>query len=183
MPPVLERTACFGEQSGRVLLSVLIPFYRDDPCALVAALAARGIADDTEFVLVSDGAATARELTPLFATVLRFNLRARVIAFGANRGRAAARHRLAEAAKGEFLLFLDADMRPIGDAFLARWRTLAMHGDVSVAFGGFRTPRSCARSQRLHRAVSRASDEHPARVRARHGALRLASSNLLVRRD
>jgi len=109
---------------GRLTASVVIPAYNAAsvlPGAL-AALAAQTLpAADFEVIVVDDGStdATAEKARILGARVLRQE----------NRGPAAARNAGAKAARGEILLFTDADCEPAPD-WLARM--LAPFADPAV---------------------------------------------------
>ena len=82
----------------------------------------------------------------------------------ANVGRARGRNRLAGEARSPHLLFLDADMLPDSETFVADWLAVATQ-DAAVAFGGFsfrRTPLD--RRFSLHRAMALRSDCLPSHV-------------------
>jgi len=176
-----ERIVTLRGPARPPLISVLIPFYKDDPTPLVEALALAG--DDVEFVLLSDGAAGAHDLLPLIEALTQLSAPVRLIVFADNQGRSSARNRLADAALGQFLLFLDADMAPASPTFLARWLRIARNDAPAIAFGGLRAPRHVEKSRRLHRRLALLSDCHGVRTRNVAPARSLASSNLLVRRD
>ena len=163
------------------LLSVLVPFYCDDPTDTlrsVAELAGSGV----EIVAWDDGTGDA-ELTARVEALVGHYPSLRLITCPRNAGRAAARNSLVEAARGEWLLFLDADMRPLREDFLQSYLDAIAGGDADVMFGGFTVEDSGPRGTELHRELSRRSDCRPAEWRRRHGPQHVASSNLLVRRD
>ena len=116
MPPAEIIIPCRAAPM-RVRLSVLIPFLRHDPSPLLERLGHR----DVEIVLLDDGTACP-ELTARVAAAAELSLSpTRLIVWDANRGRSAARNRLIEEARGEYVLFLDADMIPDAPDFLSRW--------------------------------------------------------------
>ncbi len=116
-------------------LSVLIPFFRDDPSRLLAALDQEGA--PAEIVVLDDGSGDAALAARVAEAVRALALPARFVRLAANEGRAAGRNRLAAEARGRHLLFLDADMLPDADDFLDRWLWLIAADDPPVAFGGF----------------------------------------------
>jgi glycosyltransferase involved in cell wall biosynthesis len=163
-------------------LSVLIPAYRDDPSALLAALGREAV--DAEVVVLDDGSGDDLLAARIAAAIEALPLPARFVRLAANEGRAKGRNRLRAAARGRHLLFLDADMLPDGARFLADYLALIEAEDPAVAFGGFtleRTPPDPARG--LHRALSLRGDCRPAGVRQAEPAKSLCTSNLLVRRE
>lgn len=164
-------------------LSVLTPFHRDDPTPLLRALAHTHAAGDVEIILINDGGGDAALFSRVLTHAERLPFAATLIVWGANRGRAAARNRLIEAARGAHVLFLDADMIPERTDFLDRWLDIIAAQDPAVAFGGFTvTPQACAETK-LHRALAARSDCRPAAQRAKSPAQFTATSNLLVRAD
>lgn len=167
-------------------LSVLIPFFRDDPNALLTALDAEaaGLSGAVEIVVLDDGSGDEALAGRTGETVTAMAAPARFVRLTANEGRSKGRNRLTANGRGRHLLFLDSDMLPDGPAFLAGYLALIEAEDPAVAFGGFtldRTPLDPARG--LHRALSLRGDCRPAAVRALEPAKSLCTSNLLVRRD
>jgi glycosyltransferase involved in cell wall biosynthesis len=168
--------------SARPRLSVLIPSFRDDPSALLAALDRRPAS--AEIVVLDDGGHDDALAARVEATLRGGALPVRFVRLSANTGRAAGRNRLAAEARGRHLLFLDADMLPDRDDFLGRWLALIDADDPAVAFGGFsldQTPRH--RAHAVHRALSLRSDCLPAETRRRTPEKYVFTSNLLIRRD
>jgi glycosyltransferase involved in cell wall biosynthesis len=171
---------------ARPRLSVLIPFLNDDPTRLIVALdreAAR-VGAAVELVLLDDGAGDDELAHRVASAVQALSLSARLIQLFKNEGRSKGRNRLARHSRGEHLLFLDSDMLPDGPDFLERYLELIDAEKPAVAFGGF----SLAQvdpwpEHRLHCRLAERSDCAPARVRSRHPAKFVFTSNLLVRRD
>ena len=166
---------------ARPRLSVLIPFLGDDPAQLARELAAQSA--EIEIVLLDDGGKDGDLAARIAETVQALPCPARFIRLAANVGRARGRNRLAAEARGQHLLFLDADMLPDSETFVADWLAVA-HRDAAVAFGGFsfqRTPLD--RRFALHRAMALRSDCLPAEQRALSPEKHVFTSNLLVHRD
>jgi glycosyltransferase involved in cell wall biosynthesis len=178
--PVIVDNAAWGDAAPK--LSVLIPFFRDDPAQLQAALD-RAKAP-VEIVLLDDGsrddvlAASVTEAVHSMRTPTRF------VRLLSNQGRAAGRNRLAAEARGRHLLFLDSDMLPDAPDFLLRWLYLIGLEDPAVAFGGFsldQAPRT--RANAVHRALAQRSECVPAASRRLAPEKYVFTSNLLIRRD
>lgn len=163
-------------------LSVLIPFMRDDPTGLLAALDREAL--PVEVIVLDDGSGDAALATRVGEAVEAMRLPARFVRLAANEGRAKGRNRLARHARADRFLFIDADMLPDSDHFLADWLALIDNRDPAAAFGGFsldQTPRT--RENALHRAMALRSDCVSAADRARDPAKHVFTANLLVRRD
>lgn len=169
-------------KAGAPALSILIPFFRDDPVRLLAAL--DGAPTGVEVVVLDDGSGDADLATRVAQAVGAAALPARFVRLSSNEGRSKGRNRLAGHARGGHLLFLDADMLPDRPSFVADWLSLIAEQNPAVAFGGFsldQTPRT--REHALHRAMALKSDCLSAEVRARAPEKHVFTSNLLVRRD
>jgi glycosyltransferase involved in cell wall biosynthesis len=166
-------------------LSVLIPFFRDDPRPLLAELDREGdeLRDAVEIVLLDDGTGDDTLAAGVAATVRALRLPTRFIRLHGNLGRALGRNRLAAEARANALLFLDSDMRPDAQNFLSVWLETAREG-LPVVFGGFSAPRIPGRPDlEVARSHAARSDCVPASVRARQPHKHVYTSNLLVRRE
>lgn len=166
------------------LLSILIPFYRDDPSSLVRALDAQAQVTTAaiEIVLCDDGSSDAALTAKLETLKEDLETPLVVITKPVNAGRAAARNTLAQSAGGDWTLFLDADMT-LRDGFLTRWIGEIEAGDFDAAFGGFEAEPPDTHDGRLHAAIAAASDTGGAEDRRQKGATAFCTSNLLVRAD
>ncbi len=162
-------------------LSVLIPFKGDDPSRLLTALACEPV--QAEIIILDDGSKDEALAQRVGDTVTGLALPARLIRLSANVGRAKGRNRLARHARGQYLLFLDADMLPDSPAFLGDWLRLIETQAPDVAFGGFsldQTPQTPQHA--LHRAMALKSDCLPAQIRRQAPEKHVFTSNLLVAR-
>ena len=171
---------------ARPVLSVLIPFLRDDPAALLRRLGeeARSLGGAVEIIVLDDGTGDSRLTEALGRSLAGTHLPARLITLPANEGRARGRNRLTAAARGRWFLFLDSDMKPDRPDFLRAWMRLVEQERPAVAFGGFsldQVPADPAFA--VHRALSAASECLPAGERAKAPEKYVYTSNLLVRRD
>lgn len=169
---------------SRARLSVLIPFYRDNPLPLASALAAEAGEHDlpVEIVLFDDGEPDPELNAAVNQGIGEFTTAARLLTARQNVGRAAGRNRLASAAIGDWFLFLDADMT-VGSEFLRGWLDLIDGHEFDAAFGGYTADPVTQGGHRLHAALARTSDEHAAAERNEIGATAFCTSNLLVRAD
>lgn len=167
-------------------ISVLTPFLRDDPDALIRQLdtEAAALSGQVELILMDDGTNDAALTKRLKATLDGLSLPARLITLTANEGRAKGRNRLTTAARGPAFLFLDTDMKPDTPHFLRAWADLFAADAPAVAFGGFSLDQASTDARfAVHRALSGASECVPAAERARTPEKYVYTSNLLVRRD
>lgn len=177
-----ERIIAIGPDAESPRLSVLTPFHRHNPSALLARLA--GAPTGVEFILIDDGSASATLLSDAISAAERLRAPARIIVWGKNRGRAAARNRLIAEARGEYVLFLDADMIPESPRFLSIWLGVLTTQRPLIAFGGLSVAHVKSDAETaLHHNLFASSDCARAEIRARKPAQATASANLAVRRD
>jgi hypothetical protein len=175
-----------ARRRARPALSVLMPFLRDDPSTLLQLLdeEAGALAGAVEVVVLDDGTGDAELTARLKARVRAMALPARLITLTKNEGRSKGRNRLAGAARGGSLLFLDSDMRPDHRRFLWTWAELVAREDPAVAFGGFSLLQASTEARySVHRAMAARGECVPYDVRARTPEKYVYTSNLLVRRD
>jgi glycosyltransferase involved in cell wall biosynthesis len=168
------------------VLSILIPFYRDDPRPLLKALAAQALAlgCEVEVVVLDDGSGLPELAEGVAADVRAMKTPARLVRLDNNEGRAKGRNRLARNARGDYFLFIDSDMRPDTENFLVRWLELVREGEVAVACGGFKVDGSpSVQETALHRSMATRGECLPAKARNRFPAKYVFTNNLLVRRD
>jgi glycosyltransferase involved in cell wall biosynthesis len=167
--------------SAQPRLSVLIPFWRDDPVRLLAALDREQAA--VEIVLLDDGSGDEALAARVAEAVQARRLPVRYVRLSANEGRAKGRNRLTRHARADAFLFLDSDMLPDRGDFLRAWAALATEGGPMVAFGGFSLDQTPVTPEHaLHRAMALKSDCTPALERAAQPEKHVFTSNLMVRR-
>jgi glycosyltransferase involved in cell wall biosynthesis len=174
-----------GGRFGAPALSVLIPYFDDDPTRLVQWLldAAEHGPADIEIVLLNDGSPT-RSAAPLLAMARRAVRPVGLLELAVNQGRAAARNLLGRYARGRFLLFLDADVLPAAHDFLARYLAHTQMTGSEVAVGGLRlTQPAAADNDPFPRFCSAHSNCVSAAARHKQPERYVIASNLLVRRD
>lgn len=179
----IVRTDNGAWQDTQPTISVLIPFYRDDPERLLAALDAQWT-QGVEIVVLDDGSGDADLTSRVAEQVKRLRLPIRFVALSDNEGRSKGRNRLAAEARGPWLLFLDSDMLPDAPTFLSAYLDLVKTQAPAVVFGGFSLLQAPANTDHaLHRAMALQSDCATARHRAEAPEKHVFTSNLLVRRD
>ena len=166
-------------------LSILIPFYRDDPSVLLRSLDQQTIAPGSVEVRIMDDGTGSLELTEAVTkTVKDLSIDTILVTAPENRGRSATRNALQYAARADWVLFLDADMRVDHPDFLARYLDQINADDCDIVFGGFDVEETATdRDTDLHRVLSHHSDCLTAEERNQNGAQHVASSNLCVRKS
>jgi glycosyltransferase involved in cell wall biosynthesis len=182
-PPHGERIVYAGARDTTTpRLSILTPFFRHDPSPLIQRLALQK--RPVELVLLDDGSGDAALLSNVVAAAEALAFPVRIIVWGQNGGRAAARNRLVAEARADYALFLDADMIPDADDFIDRWLGLIGAEHPAAAFGGLSLKQTIATPEtKLHHVIFARSDCRSAEDRARDAAQFTAASNLLIRRD
>ena len=167
-------------------LSVLTPFYRDDPRPLLAALEreAERLNGQVEVVLLDDAGGDPQRSRLVAEAAMALRLPVRLLQLAANAGRARGRNQLVEHSRGGHLLFLDSDMLPDRPDFLAAYLALIAQQDPPVVVGGFSVAQAQVRREHaLHRALATRAECVSAAVRNRMPEKYVWTSNLLVRRD
>lgn len=162
-------------------LSVLIPFYRDDPSQLLSALAHHA-PSGVELITLDDGAPEPALTSKVERVINALKIPAHFYVARPNLGRSAARNAMASKAKGDWLLFLDADMA-IRDGFLLHWLQAISASEYKALFGGYEPVSPTNPSEYLHAELARRSDVMSAQERAQEGPVTVCSSNLCVKAD
>jgi glycosyltransferase involved in cell wall biosynthesis len=172
--------------TARPVLSVLVPYFRDDPSDLLRALdrEALKLAGSVELVVLDDGTGVPALTARVQQQLVALRLPTRLVELASNQGRASARNRLAAHARGGAFLFLDADMRPDDDRFLASWADLVAREDPAVAFGGVSLKQASREAKfQVHRRMAAHAECTPYYERALRPEKYVYTSNLLIRRD
>ena len=165
-------------------LSVLVPFFKDDATSLLKDLDAQIIDRPIEVLFYDDGTQDTELTTSMTRAVSAAKGSVRLMTNTDNKGRSAARNALFEAARADWVLFLDADMRPSRDTFLETYISLINACEAEIIFGGFEVEAQQQDADRdVHRALSEISDCLTLDERQAGGPQYVASSNLCVRRD
>lgn len=177
---VLRSSAVLGATPK---LSVLVPFYKDNPTSLLHALT-RERAPQVEILFYDDGSGDPQLSREFGAQVEDSDSVVTLITAHANRGRSAARNALQHSARAHWVLFLDADMLPGRPDFLSQYLRAMTDNNADIIFGGFTVPaRADTPDRDLHRALSQISDCLPLSQRIKAGPQYVASSNLCVRKS
>ncbi|XBQ15681.1 MAG: glycosyltransferase family 2 protein [Oceanicaulis sp.] len=180
MSALIEEHANLAAAGAEAIrLSVLIPFHRDDPSGLIKQLAADA-PSGVELVAFDDGAPDAALTERVKTSVQGVETPARLVVARVNFGRSGARNRLAARARGEWLLFLDADMRT-EPGFLQRWLDHIAEARADALFGGYAPVAPESPAHKVHAALAHASDVRSAAERETAGPVAICSSNLAVR--
>ena len=181
-PPKITPTHSPVRQKSAPTLSVLIPFYRDNPSDLISALSSMS-GDAIEVLVYDDGTQDPELSRNVSAAIKSCACMATLFTAHENRGRAFGRNYLFDVARADWVLFLDADMMPMSEAFLDNYTALIKADAADVIFGGFKVREEKGEPTReLHRLMSISSDCAPAAERQLLGPKNVASSNLCVRK-
>ncbi|MBN4068019.1 glycosyltransferase family 2 protein, partial [Desulfotalea psychrophila] len=164
----------------------LIPVYNWDVRPLLEKLSAQcamlgGDGERVEIIVIDDGS---RERFDTAVAAEQFSL---VIyeEFPVNRGRVAARNTLLDKAKGEYVLFLDADMLPDHGDFIQIYRNLANSGHEIVCGGisYLQIKEDVDTDHDFYLYKSKKTEALPAKTRNRTPWRYLFTSNIMLRRD
>lgn len=174
------------------VLTVLIPFYKDDCTPLIEALTKQSKALSKTLskaqveILVYDDGTNDDALTAHVQASVKSAAPAHISLITAlkNQGRSEARNYLQSSAHSEWVLFLDADMLPQTPDFLSLYLDLIQSDCADIIFGGFTVlKQSDTPEHELHRVLSEVSDCHTAQHRQISGPQHVATSNLCVRKS
>ena len=179
-----ERLDCSdGGQVPR--LSIVVPAYRDDPSALITALAESEGAVYAELIVYDDGSGDSM-LTQHIRDALRTYPGTYGLITGLrNAGRAHVRNRLAALASTDWIVFLDADMLPDDALFLRRYMDHIAHDREPRLIVGGHSVQAVKRSRAnlLHYSQSIAGECPRAELRQEQPGRYVATGNLLVHRS
>ena len=164
-----------------MMLSILIPTYNYNACALVRELRALADSENVEAEIIIGDDASTDDMSWLYDVESLPGVR--LWSTAVNLGRARIRNALARAARGEWLLFVDADARVSADFSLSRYLDDARH--APVVCGGLRHPaiNPCPAATLRYKYECRADRRRSAAERQSHPYMQLSTFNLLVRRD
>lgn len=167
-------------------LSILIPFYRDNPAVLLSSLSTQRVDKAAVEVRIMDDGTGDMTLTERAQRAAQDNNLPTILTTAPeNRGRSATRNALQAQALADWVLFLDADMRIDNPLFLQAYldaiEAAEADGKTRILFGGFTVEDQASDADTdLHRVLSQSSDCLSAAQRERAGAQFVASSNLCV---
>jgi len=184
MSDAITHIKSLKQSRKKPVLSVLIPYFKDDPTALLHALLSQTAEQNgVEVLIYDDGTGDAELNAKVCAAVKSAHSPVHLMIAHENNGRSAARNALQENARADWVLFLDADMRPVSHRFLKDYTALIEAEMADVIFGGFTVPEKAETpDQELHRALSEVSDCLSLAARQEAGPQFVASSNLAVRK-
>ncbi|MEQ8556996.1 MAG: glycosyltransferase family A protein [Henriciella sp.] len=171
--------------SGEAALTVCVPCYHDSARPLIATLTRMPDAARTTLLLFDDGSADDKMTRELARQVMAWPGPARLLTAKQNRGRSHARNRLVAMAETDWILFIDADMRPDNDTFLSRYLEAIRKSEApALVAGGFTLWQVQPTQQTaLHAAQSAASECLTAEARSRAPGRFVFTSNILVHKD
>lgn len=182
--PAIHRVQSVSFDKVKPRLSVLAPFYKDNPNGLIEALDTQLSGQEIELLVYDDGTGDSQLSASVAADVKNADGAVALLTASGNRGRSFARNQLVEHARSDWVLFLDADMRPVEETFLETYKRLIADGVADIIFGGFTVPETTQDHEReLHRALSQTSDCLSLSERQAKGAQYVASSNLCVHKS
>lgn len=175
-------------------LSILIPTFNCDCSTLVRDLRRKCEAWGGTFeIIVGDDASSnpqplaqmlqaLKDLEQTMDSGLQMS-QVRVLTSETNLGRARNRNQLADAAQGEWLLFVDCDAAVPADFSLTSY--MAATKDAAVVCGGLRHPdqNPCKEASLRYRYEREADRHRAARFRQKDPHAQLSTFNLMVRRD
>ena len=183
---VWENEAAKIAGSRDPVISVAVPFFRVDVCPLAEVLVGQAarLSGSVELLFADDASGDPEHAKRLESLLSKASPACRLVSATQNVGRARIRNALHERCRGQYVLFLDSDMYPDSDDFLARYFELAVAaaGDVIVGGSSYHQIRGVPRSQRLYFYHSNRTQCVSVAVRRNHPLRYVFTNNLLLRR-
>ncbi|HIG23287.1 MAG TPA: glycosyltransferase [Henriciella marina] len=169
---------------GASELTVCVPCYRYDASSLVADLSAADGAERAGILIYDDGSGDPQLTARLKTWLGAYPGYAHLVTASDNLGRAHARNRLYELSESDWILFLDADMKPDDGKFIERYLSAIQECDgPALIAGGFSLEHAkVTAATRLHAAQSLASECLAAAERRKEPGRYVFTSNILVHR-
>lgn len=120
------------------VVSVCVPFFKFDVVPLVEKLLALASvrSEQLELLLLDDASCDEQLTREVRQRIDEAPVPAKLLTLRRNEGRARVRNYLVDAAQGSYLLFLDCDMYPDSDEFIARYLTYAAAAEYDIVVGG-----------------------------------------------
>ena len=185
-PSLAEVRTLNGAHSGRnpPKLTLCVPTWKDNCKELMRSLCNINSADQCALVIYDDGSNDPELTESIRQMIQHYPGPATLITASQNRGRSWARNRLMEEAHTQWLIFIDADMRPDVSDYLDRYlKVIQTQQDPALTVGGFSLKHAKLTPQtRLHAEQARLSECLPASQRAKAPGRYVFSSNILVHR-
>lgn len=165
-------------------ITICVPCYRDNVAPLMSSLKRQTGAQDVSLILFDDGSDDEAMTRRLARHVSAWPGPAKLVTAARNGGRAHARNRLCALAETDWILFLDADMRPDNETFLARYVDWIKRLDGPALIAGGFTLWQVKRTEdtALHAAQAAASECMEASAREKAPGQYVFTSNILVHR-
>ena len=163
------------------MISILIPIYNTDTSHLVQKLYKQCLVQSVEFEILGweDGSTNYTEEN---SQAFKQHPKTKLYSLSENKGRIATRHQLAEKAKFNWLLFLDADVMPITNDFMSIYLN-ALESNADVVFGGFAyTDRKPEQHVLLRWAYGRRQEAKAARLRNPKPYKLVISANMAIKK-
>jgi len=180
--PALRRTDHNADRGCAI--DICIPFYKSDPTELIATLAGQDGAQEAALRIYDDGSDDPAMTARIEAALALFPGRSTLLQADRNRGRAAARNALLNAAESDWILLLDSDTRIDKAGFLSAYRNAARKegGPCCIVGGSVIDPALITPATALHALQSQVSECLPARVRATDPGRYVFTMNLFLHR-
>lgn len=166
-------------------VDVCIPFFKDDPVALIDELTQQDGAENYRLSLCDDGSGLPDLSARVAQALARHPGPAVLHTLPRNCGRAHARNVMLQDVRSDWVLMLDADMSLDRPDFVTEYRAAAeQHAEPCCIVGGFRVDAADVTPETvLHAAQSMKSECKPARLRARDPGRHVYSSSVFVQRS
>jgi len=100
-----------------------------------------------------------------------------------NGGRSKTRNLLAQKAKYDWLLFLDADVLPVSESFIQNYFNFITNNNIKIAFGGLQYQDKPSNDRMLRWVYGKSREEIPLQIREKNPQDHFTSANFLIEKE
>ncbi len=164
------------------MLSILIPTYNYTVVSLVKSLYEQLKKQDNPFEIICFDNGSNLEICSINEEINKIEFCTYKL-LKTNGGRSKTRNLLAEKAKYNWLLFLDADVLPVTDNFIHIYFESVLKNDLKVAFGGLKYEGKPTGDRMLRWVYGKSREEIPLSIRKKNPQEHFTSANFLINKD
>ena len=164
------------------MLSILIPTYNYEVVSLVNSLIRQLKKQDNPYEIICFDNGSDLEVNTINQEINKLD-GCYYESLKKNGGRSKVRNLLAQKAKYNWLLFLDADVLPVSENFTQNYFDLIIKNSIKVAFGGLKYKEKPTRDKMLRWVYGKSREEIPLHTREKNPQEHFTSANFLIKKE